>query len=77
MIRTQVYIPDDLYEELNLLSKREGKNFSELLREGARDIIRKKMKRQKHWGRGFVGQGKTNIATQSVGDIHEYYRRGV
>jgi len=44
MIRTQVYIPDDLHRDLMLLVKQEGINFSGLIREGAAEIVKKKKK---------------------------------
>ena len=58
MIRTQVYIPDDLHWDLKLLAKTEGVNYSTLIREGVREIIRKKRTRRiKKWGEGFFGAG--------------------
>lgn len=44
MIRTQVYLPEDLHQELKFLSKTEKVNFSTLIREGAKEIIKKKTK---------------------------------
>ncbi len=61
MIRTQVYIPDDLYRELRLLAQTSGKNISELLRESATEVIKKNQIRKdkkKKWGQGFIGAGK-------------------
>ncbi|MBI5358129.1 hypothetical protein HZB69_00660 [Candidatus Amesbacteria bacterium] len=56
MIRTQVYIPDDLHSELMLLAKQEGVNFSTLVREGAKEVIKmKRVKNTKKWGVGFIG----------------------
>lgn len=56
MIRTQVYIPDDLHRDLMLLVKQEGMNFSQLVREGVKVVIKKrKIKRAKKWGEGFIG----------------------
>lgn len=59
MIRTQVYIPDDLHRDMALLMRQEGMNFSQLIREGVKTVIRKKkIKRNKKWGEGFIGAVK-------------------
>ena len=42
MIRTQVYIPDDKYNELKILSAMGYGTFSELFREGIDEVINKK-----------------------------------
>ena len=53
MIRTQVYIPDDLHRDMALLMRQEGMNFSQLIREGVKVVIKKrKIKRAKKMGRG-------------------------
>lgn len=78
MIRTQVYLPDDLHRELKLLARTSQENFSQLVREGVREVIRKKKPlRSKTFGEGFIGAGKTSIKTNAVKDIHDYYRYGV
>ncbi|MBI5356353.1 hypothetical protein HZB78_01945 [Candidatus Collierbacteria bacterium] len=59
MIRTQVYIPDDLHKDMAFLMRQEGMNFSQLVREGVKTVIKnKKMKRVKKWGEGFIGAAK-------------------
>lgn len=56
MIRTQVYLPEDLNMELKLIAKQEGVNYSTLIREGVRIVINKRnKKRGKKLGVGFVG----------------------
>lgn len=78
MIRTQIYLPEGLYQDLKLLASTEGENFSSLIREGAEDVITKKkrVKRAsgKKWGEGFVGAGRLAGKTDAVKDIHDYYR---
>ena len=56
MIRTQVYIPDDLHAQLMLLTKQTGANFSTLIREGVEEVVRKKKAndKKKDW-RKFIG----------------------
>lgn len=74
MIRTQVYIPDDLHMELMLLAKREGVNYSTLIREGVREVVKKKkVRRGKNWGKEFFGAYKGKVKTDAVKDIHDYY----
>jgi len=74
MIRTQVYIPDDLHRDLMLLVKQEGINFSGLIREGAAEIVKKKKKAKTGDWKEFAGAaGKSKIKTNAVKDIHDYY----
>jgi len=69
MIRTQVYLPDELYRELKLLAASGKYKFSELLREGVEEVIRKKKKKAK---------GKHDPwKTDAVKDIDDYYKTGV
>jgi hypothetical protein len=58
MIRTQVYLPEDLHRELKLLAASSDTNFSQLIREGAELVVNKKTKRGKKFGEGFIGAGK-------------------
>jgi len=73
MIRTQVYLPEDLHRELMLLAKREGTNFSSLIREGATEVVKKKnVKRSKDWGKEFFGAlkyGPKDLSTK-INDIY-------
>src|SRR3989338_11690857 len=46
MIRTQVYLPEDLYQQLKLLAKQENTNFSQLIREGVNEVVDKKRKKR-------------------------------
>ena len=68
MIRTQVYIPDDLHAELMGLARREGVKYSHLIREGVREVIKKEKKvvaKGKRFGEGFIGatdKGSTDLS---------------
>lgn len=77
MIRTQVYLPDDLHRDLTLLAATSKKNISELLREGAKVVIanntKKRTNKRKDWGSGFFGAIKTKKKTNAVDVFHEYY----
>lgn len=79
MIRTQVYIPDDLYRELMLLAKREKTNFSRLIREAAQEVVKKKTKKRKVSGLldALIGACKTRVKTDAVKMFHDYYRNDV
>ncbi|CAN5314925.1 hypothetical protein BH10PAT1_BH10PAT1_1360 [soil metagenome] len=59
MIRTQIYLPDDLYNDLKLLAQTGNKNISQLIREGAKILLEKKAKKKKFdpW-KDFIGKGK-------------------
>lgn len=60
MIRTQVYIPEDQYNELKLLTAMGYGTFSELFREGLDIVIKKKttkkIKKFDPW-KDFIGKG--------------------
>ena len=55
MIRTQIYLPDDLYQELKFLAVTGKKNLSELIREGANLVVKKSHVQKKDFGKGFIG----------------------
>lgn len=77
MIRTQVYIPEDMYRELTLLARKKEKNVSELLRDGLAVVIKREKKRKGKGLDALIGMYKGSIKTHAVKDIHEYYRNGV
>jgi hypothetical protein len=78
MIRTQVYIPYDVYRDLQLLSASTKKNISQLIREGARELImmeaKKRVQEIDPW-ENFIGAIK-GVKTNAVKDIHDYYENG-
>ena len=79
MIRTQVYLPEDLYNDLKLLANTSKTKFSDLLREGARLIIKKKNKQAKSvdaW-KNFIGAYKGKLGKSGVELIKEYYEKDV
>lgn len=41
MIRTQVYLDDDIHKTLLQLAKAQGTSFSRLVREGAKEVIKR------------------------------------
>lgn len=42
MVRTQIYLPDEEYKELQLLTLTGEDSFSDLIREGVRSVIKKR-----------------------------------
>lgn len=75
MNRTQIYIPDDLRNELDLLvAAGEGK-LSDLVREGISLVVKKKRKKGKKkfdpW-KDFVGKGPRG-GPSDVSSNHDYY----
>ena len=79
MVRTQVYIPDDQYNELKLMVAVGEGRFSDLIREGIGEVIKKKRANRignsDPW-RAFIGAIK-GVRTDAVRDIQDYYERGV
>lgn len=55
MIRTQVYLPEDLYRELKLQARLRDVNFSTLIREGAKRVIRAKRPKKKELFEHLIG----------------------
>lgn len=75
MIRTQVYIPEDQYNELKLLTAMGYGTFSELFREGINEVIKKKrVKKAKKFDvwKDFVGKGKKGGPTDISANL-DYY----
>ena len=73
MIRTQVYLPEELHRDLKLLALAERVNYSQLIRDGAREVIRKKAKKRMTKGRdAFIGAltyGQKDLSN-SINDIY-------
>lgn len=75
MIRTQIYLPEELHTQLKLLAKNENTNLSSLIRQGARIILQKKAEsKPKDIGKGFFGAIKTNQQTNALQEINDYYQ---
>lgn len=76
MIRTQVYLPEDLYNDLRLLASAQSVNFSTLIRKGASYVVKQgvgKKKKGAKWGEGFFGHlkyGPKNLSTK-INDIYK------
>ena len=46
MVRTQIYLPEELHQNLRGLARRMGLSMAQLLREGAEKVVREKVSLQ-------------------------------
>lgn len=73
-------MPEDLYNEIKLLSLSGEGSFSDLLREGLKAVVKAKRKTKKNsfaaW-KSFIGAIKTGKKTDAVKDIQDYYENDV
>lgn len=81
MVRTQVYIPDDQYNELKLMVAVGEGRFSDLIREGIGEVIKKRKKVKKTssldpW-KDFVGAARGGPKVDGVKAIQDYYENDV
>ena len=74
MIRTQIYLPEDIYEDLQLISKASKLNISQLIREGAKKEIKSRAKQinRDDW-KQFAGAIKTGPKDLSL-KINDIYK---
>lgn len=49
MMRTQIYLPQDLHQELLSLAKIKKTTLSELLRLGAKKVVKEKRQKDQSW----------------------------
>ncbi len=74
MVRTQIYLPEEVYEDLQLIARTQKVNLSQLIREGARKVIKDKTKplKKDDW-REFAGALKTGPKdlSQRINDIYK------
>lgn len=49
MVRTQIYLPQELHQELISLARVNNTTLSELLRIGAKKVIREKRQKDESW----------------------------
>lgn len=74
MVRTQIYLPDDLHRELKLIAVTQNINLSQLIREGAKKEIKARMDRSgsESW-REFAGawKGGPKDASERINEIYK------
>lgn len=70
-----MYIPEDLHRDLMLLAKREGTNFSTLIRRGAQEVVEKKKSEKKKDWRKFIGAAGKG-GPKDVASKIDYYLYG-
>ena len=76
MIRTQIYLPEDLFNEAKLFAQASGKKFSHIVREGLEAIVKKGEKKSAAW-KNFIGAYKGKIGKSGLELIKEYYEDNV
>jgi len=72
MTRMQVYLPDDIYEELRLVSRLTKKPMSEFVRKGLGKVLAPPKKKGDPF-KYFVGKGKTKKKSNALKDFDDYY----
>ena len=78
MIRTQIYIPDEMYQHVMVISKTSGDNFSVIVRKSIDGYLKKTTgkKRAKKFGKGFIGAGKGKIPRDLAQNVDTYLYGG-
>lgn len=76
MIRTQVYLPEELHRELKLLASTKGVNYSSLIRQGAASVLEddRAEKNNDAW-KSFIGAGGRG-GPNDVASRIDYYLYG-
>lgn len=74
MIRTQVYIPDDLHRDAVLFAQITGTNFSTVVREGIKEVMKREKATKKHNWKKFIGAVKGG--PRDVASKIDYYLYG-
>lgn len=79
MIRTQIYMPEEMHRDLKLMASARGVNYSTLIRKGAAQVLKDDQDKKKNndaW-KSFIGAGGKGKKVDGVRVIHDYYRHGV
>ncbi|MBI5620948.1 hypothetical protein HY949_04155 [Candidatus Gottesmanbacteria bacterium] len=76
MIRTQVYLPEELHRDLKLLAAARGVNYSSLIRSGVTNVLKHEQAKKKTdaW-KSFIGAGGKGEPKDIAGRI-DYYLYG-
>ncbi len=75
MIRTQVYIPQEMMIDLRYLAKQKKLSVSDLIRKGADKVIRADKNQKKNTLESLIGKGKWGRKTNAVDVINDYYSK--
>jgi hypothetical protein len=75
MVRTQVYIPEDLYSQAKLLAKSKNQTISQILRMGLSQMVSQQKKSKKRSLRSIAGSvrwdGPVVDAARTHNDIYD------
>lgn len=74
MLRTQIYIPEELITHLKNVAETEQISVSELIRRSLKKTLRLNKKKSDPM-KVFVGKGKSKKQTNAVKEINSYYQR--
>lgn len=73
MLRTQIYLPEDLMTDLRCLAAVDDISVSEVIRKSLRKSLGRSNKKL-NLMEGFVGKGKAGRKTNGVKEIASYYQ---
>ena len=73
MLRTQIYLPEDLVTDLRCLAAAEDISISEVIRKNLRKGLGQSNKKL-NLMEGFVGKGKAGRKINGVKEITSYYQ---
>lgn len=77
LVRTQVYLPQEVYRQLKEVAKVKGVKTAELVREGVRMVLKKEVKKIKTKGnwQDFVGAVRLGKKFDGVELVKDIYRK--
>lgn len=75
MTRMQIYLPDEIYQELRTASKLSNRPMSEFVRIGLNHILSLGDKKKGDPFKYFVGQGRSKIKSDALKDFDDYYEK--
>lgn len=75
MVRTQIRLPEDQYEQLKRLAAEEDVSVAELLRRGAELLLRSRRRppTREQWERARAVMGKYDSGLTDVAERHDHY----
>jgi len=72
MFRTQVYLPEDIYQDLRFLAGQQQSNISQLIRQGAKIIIAQNKAKKNMAFTNIVGKGKGKAPKDLAENFDDY-----
>lgn len=75
MTRMQIYLPDEIYQELRTASKLNNRPMSEFVRKGLNHVLSLGKKNKADPFKYFVGQSKSKIKPNALKGFDDYYEK--